>query len=173
MDGSDTGFRVRGLGLAVALLLGGCEVASRAEDPASDPPGWTRAEIAGELSLALPPRLELVPGKSADSIVRTYRSDSLRLVIDYGRYSNSLTDIEGEDLERRSVEVDGRAALLVTYREPDGQSDLPYVAALHVPDVGKDGRVVRLTLIGWSASERIRAQAVKILRSVEFTTAVQ
>lgn len=160
---------MRGLGLAVAVILGGGEVWGDDNAPPVDPSDWKREAIAGEFSVLLPPRLEPVAGKSADSIVRRFRSDSLRLTIDWGGYADPLEDVDGTDVERHTVDVDGRLALLVTYRDAAGQPDLPYVTALHVPDVGKEGGRVRLTLVAWSASEQVQAEALRILHSVQFT----
>lgn len=160
---------MRGFGLAVAVILGGGEVWGDDNAPPVDPSDWKREAIAGEFSVLLPPRLEPVVGKSADSVVRKFRSDSLRLTIDFGWYADPLEEIDGTDVERHTVDVDGRPALLVTYRDVAGQPALPYVTALHVPDVGKEGGRVRLTLVAWSASEQARAEASRILNSIQFT----
>lgn len=172
MDGLQHRFRMRVLGLALAVILGGWEVRSDDKNPHFDPSDWKREEISGEFSVLLPVGLEPMEGKSADSIVRRFRSDSLRLTIDWGRYSDPLVDVDGTDLERHTVDVDGRLGLLVTYRDAAAQSALSYVTALHVPDVGKKGSKVRLTLIAWSASEKVQAEALHILHSIQFTPAL-
>ncbi len=63
----------------------------------------------------------------------------------------------------------GRAALLVKYRDRDAASALPYVAALHVPDVGLGREGVKLTLVARGAREPDRERAIRMVRSVRFT----
>ena len=122
--------------------------------------------MVGEFSLVLPPGLELAPSKGADSLYRQYESETLVVSMDYGWYSNSLSNVSGTDLKRKSIAVDGRAAVLVTYRELEAASGLSHVVALHVPDVGRGQ--VKLTIIAQAAGERARTHAERIVHSLRF-----
>jgi len=122
--------------------------------------------IVEGISVALPAGLVPVGTAGADSVVREYLSESLQLSIDYGWYGDSLTGAEGEGLVRRAIGADGWTALLVTYRDAVTSIGLPYVAALHVPDLGRG--TVELTLVARGSSEDDQKRAVRILRSLRF-----
>lgn len=153
----------RALALCVALIGGACELESQAQE---DPVSWSRVSLAERISATLPSELELAETGGADSVVRQYRSRSLALLVDYGWYGDALDDANGEALARRSIELDGRAAVLVTYRDADASAKLPYVAALHVPDLGRGA--VKLTVVTRADSAATREQALRILRSLRF-----
>jgi hypothetical protein len=131
------------------------------------PEGWSRVEVAGEFSLALPPKLKAVPTAGADSLVHRFRGEGLTISIDYGRYSNPLTNLSGNDLVRNVVRVDGRSAELVTLEETDESAGLVYTAALHVPEVGRPR--VKFTLVAQAASEEARDRGVLVAMSLRFT----
>ena len=159
----------RGSGIAAAalLLLAGCE----GDGSPGTPVEWSRVDIGDRLSLELPDGLAPDPERGADSLYRRYTSESLVVSLDYGAYSNPLRDVEGSDLQRESIIVDGRAAVLVTWGEPDAASGLAYVAGLHVPDIGVPGN--RLTLMVRGASERDRDRGLRVSRSVRFLEAAR
>lgn len=148
------------------LALAGCG-SPDAVDLSTDPPGpWSRVSVSGEFSLELPPELAVEPERGVDSLYRVYRSDALVVSVDYGWYSNSLADIAGDELERKTIQVDGRSAAHVRYRDQAADSGLEYVVGLHVPDTGKGQ--VKLTLVARARSEHDRDRAERILRSLRF-----
>ncbi len=147
------------------LAVASCGMSGGGDAPGGVPEGWSRVDVSGEFSLLLPPDLEPVPAAGADSLVRRYRSKGLVISIDYGRYSNSLADVSGDDVTRESVRVDGRPAELVRYRKPDAPSGRVHVAALHVPAVDRG----KLTLVAHAATEHERERAVRIALSLRFS----
>jgi hypothetical protein len=144
----------------LSLLASRCEAGGR-DDAPTLPQGWRRVEV-GAVSLAVPGNLRAEPQGGKDSMARTFRRPGLRLVVDYGWYSDPLEDRPGIEFTRSATEVDGRPATSVRYRSPDpGQ---PSMAGIHVPDVG-DG-TLKLTVLAYAESEADLADAERILRSV-------
>lgn len=155
--GRRSGRRVVSLGVALALLAGSCVERGGAAD-------GSRVRIADAVSLELPDGLEPVETAATDSAYRRYRSASLWLSVDYGWYADPLAQARGRAWTRRPVEIDGRAAELVTYEDEHGAR--PYVAALHVPDLGRGA--VKLTLLARGRAEADRKRAVRAFRSLRF-----
>jgi hypothetical protein len=114
--------------------------------------------------LTLPDDLKPAPTEGKDSLSAVYHRPTLRVTVDYGRYSDPIEDRPGATLRREAIEVDGRTAALVTYRDPDPSNELHQVVGMHIPDVG-DGRT-KLTVLTASASEQDAADARRIIESV-------
>lgn len=132
-------------------------------EPGDGPPVWKRVNVAGVLSLELPPEVARVDMVATDSLARRFRGPGLDVLLDYGRYSNPLVGAPGEDRRRTPTEVGGRAAALVEW--PSGDPALPYASGLHLPEAGGDG--LRLTVVVRSAERPDASGALRILRSVE------
>lgn len=158
----------RGWGVVMGVLLGLVSASGAQGNGPDDPEGWSRSEIAGVYSLALPPELSPVDEKGADSIYHRFVSERLTVSIDYGGFSNSLTHVSGEAIARTSTRVDGREAVQVLWEQREGAGPLPYRAGVHVPKVGPPG--VRLTLTADAASPAERLRALQIAHSIRFLT---
>lgn len=146
--------------VTLALVVLSCGAPGRAQDAAEG----RRVTIADGISLELPAGLEPAKTEGADSVYRRYRGDSLRLSVDYGWYADPLERARERRGARRSIEVDGRAAVLVIYE--DERDPHPYVAALHVPDLGRGA--VKLTLLARGRSQPDRERAVRAFHSLRF-----
>ncbi|MCM2322830.1 MAG: hypothetical protein NDJ90_06175 [Oligoflexia bacterium] len=135
-----------------------------------------RVEVPeARLSFVLPSEMKEVPVRGVDSFVLAYESPALKLLIDYGPYSDSFRSLpEGaEDCWVREELIDGKNAKLVTYRLPRGTGGhgpgFPYFAGVHFADLGRGPRL-KLTFAASGRSEAAQSAAVEIMKSIVFTT---
>jgi hypothetical protein len=124
---------------------------------------WSEVSV-GRVVLRVPERLRADAPGGKDSLTARYRAPDLSVSIDLGLYSDPLTDHAGIGLTREPIEVDGRSATLVRYRDPDPTAALPHVLGVHVPDLG-DGSS-RLTVLVRGAGNAEEEEALRILRSI-------
>ncbi len=114
--------------LLTALLISACAgVSATAEMRKTD---------AGPFTLALPEGLRQLPASGIDSHVGRYETLGFRVSFDYGAYSNRLEHVSDPGQTRTPLIVDGRACVLVSWRE---NGSLPHHTAIHFPLTNKDG----------------------------------
>jgi hypothetical protein len=108
--------------------------------------------------------MKRVPVKGIDSFVGEFANAELNLSFDYGMWSDPLTGSYGTLLQRESVQIDGRPALLVVWRlkEP---SPSPILSANHVPE---STHTAKLTVSAGCREEASVAALRRIFESIRF-----
>jgi hypothetical protein len=102
---------------------------------------WKTFDL-GYFSFKAPKDMKFVPTSSIDSEGWRYRNNAIRLDIDFGIYSNSLSLYYKQiDYREESISIDGRKAKLCLFRltpsfttPADGK--LTFIAAIYFPDTG-------------------------------------
>jgi hypothetical protein len=163
--------------ILVALLVG-CKgsdtpVSNKAESrTAAVERGWKRIDAGAAFSFLVPEDMQQQRATGIDSIVGEYRSASIRVTFDYGRYSNPLTNYSSKPgCDDESESVSGKDATIVECRQGKSDSAYKYFAAIHFPDVhkaGEGGENIKLTMEAEFNLESDRETARKILESIEF-----
>ncbi len=136
---------------------------------------WKKWFAKNEFSFLLPSSFvedESVRGE--DSYVRSFASKDASVSIDFGRFSKPYDKEEPGfiDFKQRKIEIDGRAARLVTFvvdKKSESGSEMSYFAVIHFPKVGLSPvSVNRLTVVVASRSLDSRRMADQIFRSINF-----
>lgn len=158
-----------GLSEIILLIVGasilGCTVHLPADGlpPAKD---WQKVEIKGRFSFSIPPAMKQTSVQDTDSLVREYRSPSVRLGFDYGWYSDPLDYQKRTDYQESIVEIDGRKAKFVTFRPADTRSDFATFAGIHFSDP-VDGQN-KLTMWARYQNPADLNQIMKVFQSIKF-----
>lgn len=119
---------------------------------------WVRACPADAFCFSRPASLLRQPTQAIDSLTESYRSDSLSLVFDMGRYATSVDHLAGA--AREAVQVDGRPGqMLIAEQE----------VVLLVPLVHQRGPIA----VKFSMTLRFKDKAApdlarRIFQSIEF-----
>ena len=134
-----------------------------------------RVEISeAGLSIQLPAEMKEVPVKGIDSLVRMYESSELKLLMDYGAYSDSFKNIPdaATDLQiEEALIIDGRSAKLVTYvlaSGAGGRPGFPYFAGIHFADLGRGPRF-KLTFSASARTPEAQSLAEQIMKTIVFS----
>lgn len=144
------------LGCAVAPPSGGHQQAEE----------WQRVEIKGRFSFSIPPEMKRTSASGIDSLVGEYRSPNISLSFDYGWYSDPL-DYQGRtNYEESFIEVDGRKAKLVTFRQTDSKNDFANFAGIHFADPGDDQN--KLTMWARYQNRNDLDQIKRVFQSIKF-----
>ena len=145
------------------LSLGVMGVAAAASTPV--PGNWIHVD-AKFFEFFIPPDMKKVEIQGIDSHVGQFGSEKIKLIFDYGMYSDPLDDEKGmPNLTVRKERIDGRRTKIVSFRK----SESDFVLAVHFPKAGpgyKGGR--KLTLYTDCVSESEYDTVMKIFRSIKF-----
>jgi hypothetical protein len=160
---------------AVLALAGACSGEEPGDTAVPASPDGQRVAIGQVFELDLPAGLQRMPRTGGgDSLARVYRGPGLHLLIDLGRYSDPLTEVEGDQVEREQVQVAGRPATRVTWRDTTPGNPWPLVAAIHFSRVRAGtpempgAPATRLTLVARGADASHREVGLKVFRSIHF-----
>lgn len=155
------------------LLLGLVLSGVPAVGAGASPPARTLVAEAA-LSFQLPEGVneQPVPG-ATDSLVRQYASSTLKILLDYGPYSDPLKEpVEGAVEYRAQTElIGGKSARVVTYRKLSGVGGegpaYSYFSGIYFADLGR-GRAHRLGLYASAQRPEDQARALEVMRSIRF-----
>ena len=125
--------------LLITILLVLSSNAAFGTDKAA-PQDWVKTDC-GHFTLFLPPDMKEEKVRGIDSDVRQFKSASIALGSDYGRYSDTLD--RGYPKPFETIMIGGKQARIIVY---DGAGEFPFLCNIHFPDTGKAG--VTLTLGG-------------------------
>lgn len=101
------------------------------------PGGWRKVDVQGKFSFLIPPDMNSEPVQPEDSYVEVYRSASMRVSFDYGRYSDPLIFYADKpDYKKLFTEMAGKKVKFVTFVYPEAKYEFKYIAAVHFADVG-------------------------------------
>lgn len=131
------------------------------------PSDWVQIEAAGTFSFWLPPDLAEVSTRGIDSVVRRWESEDLTALMDYGRFSDPLTEYSAQkSYQETSEQIAGHAARIVSFRQDDGWA----FTAVHFPNLGSNasGHTLKLTLVVKSSPQLSQDVPLQIVRSVSF-----
>jgi len=122
-------------------------------------------------SFWIPPDMQPLKVQGIDSYVGEYSNKEIRIVFDYGWYSESLPIFSGLlEYEEESIRLNGKKADIATFAlrgdEENTEDPFKFGAAMHVRDLG-DGQK-KLTMIAKCRDKANVAIAKKILQSVSF-----
>ena len=156
---------------ASVCRAGKCE--ERAPPPL--PATWRRVDVARAFTLFLPPDLVETKVYPEDSVVRLWRSDRMRVSLDYGYYSNKLDEHppEGVVSPRKETTIGGQRAFIRTVATfPDASKPRTSVA-VHVPHVPRSARATysegaALTLFATCDGPPPCADGESLIRSIRF-----
>ncbi len=151
-------------GIALVIRAASGPATSR---PTTVPADW-RVFDAKEFKLKLPPGLKEEHVQGIDSYVLQFSGEGILLNSDYGWYSNALEASGREkNFEKKAGTVGGKAAVMVTYEEPDPKSERKFCAGIHFKDVTGDGKV-KLTIFANCKDAEGQAVAKRILETITF-----
>jgi len=127
---------------------------------------WQKIEIKGRFSFSIPPEMKRTSAQDTDSLVGEYRSSNISLSFDYGWYSDPL-DYQGRtDYEESFIEIDGRKAKLVTFRQTNSQNGFANFAGIHFSELA-DGQN-KLTMWARYQNRNDLNQIKKVFQSIKF-----
>ncbi len=112
--------------------------------------------------------MKAVPVQAVDSVIGAYRGESIALSFDYGRYSDPLDYAKRPNYSALVERIDGRAAKIVSFDNPDSGHPFDYAMGVHFPDV--DGANNRLTVFVTCKTQADYQIVRKIFRTIEFTS---
>ena len=126
---------------------------------------WRTFEVPTAFEFDAPCSMTGGPLQGVDSLVGNYSADGIVMYYDYGSFSSPLTEWNGHDeYARKATVVDGRAAEIVTARDP--ADALGFLAGLVIPQAR--GESVRLTLYANASDATRRDLVVRIFETVTF-----
>jgi hypothetical protein len=115
----------------VSVALAGCAPATHEprpnEDFATPADNARTVHATGAFSLRIPHDVRQVPVQGIDSAVDQFEGPGYKLLFDYGGFSCGLPDpVPGQSSE--TVEIDGRTATLVRFRDADPERPVKLTA---------------------------------------------
>lgn len=131
---------------------------------------WIELSIGHAFVMQAPPGSRFVPAAGTDSFVGEIRGPGFTLQMDFGRYSNPLSN-SGSMRQAQSVEtrIDGRAARIVRGILATPEASGRYFTGLHVPEVASTAiGPVKLTLSGAVRRERTHAVLLRMFATIRF-----
>jgi hypothetical protein len=133
------------IGLMVSALSGLWGCSSTADGPATPAPAeWQQVDSACDFFFKAPPEMKRQDVSGIDSCVGEYLGAGMDLSYDYGGYSDPLDSYsDNAEYAEESATIDGFEAKVISLKLLNG-SELPYVAAAHFADIGKNG--IKLTM---------------------------
>lgn len=154
-----------------------CRAGVCAERPPKElPPSWVRTDVQG-FAFFLPPWLERRAVQGTDSYVAAWEGHGVDLSLDYGMYSNDLSEAHGPPLDHREEEkttIGGLNAKLVRGRVPAGfrgRAETPYFVGVNFPRVPCAATTcwspyAGLTFDAWCATREACDDAERVYRSL-------
>ena len=130
--------------LLIAILLVLSSIAAFGTDMAV-PQDWVKTDC-GHFTLFHPPDMKEEKVRGIDSDVRQFKSASIILSSDFGRYSDPLD--RGYPKPFETIMIGGKQARIIVYSRA---GEFPFLCNIHFPDTGKAG--VTLTLGGGCKSK--------------------
>lgn len=151
----------------VVISVGAASSESRAQEETKAPAGWKKFS-ACQFHFLAPSNLKNQNARGIDSCVAEYKSSKLRIAIDYGWYGGSYRNDSGAiDFKEEIIEIDGRKAQLVTFKNARGKQ--AYVAGLYVLiHQSQDGTKVSLNMTINAKTAEDSETAKQIFRSLRF-----
>jgi hypothetical protein len=156
------------LGSSALLVLAG-DARVLAEAPV--PVDWVNLSIGSLLTLAAPPGTRFEPGRGADSLVGTLVGPNFKLQLDYGVYSDPLTDQSRfMTYWAEKILVDNKPATIVHATVASPSTDPARFIGLHVPQLGKSGLgALSLTLSSVVSDSEQQGILDRMFGSIHFT----
>ncbi len=147
----------------LAVLMAACS-ASGLTSSAIQPLDWKFVD-ADKFTLFVPPDWNFIKGTGIDSYVGDFSGDGVRLMFDYGRYSNSLAEDNDAHYSVTYEAIDGHRAKLVVPKTKDGEETGVYFA-----DIGSVmiGSAVSFNLVGEKLTKNQQETAILIFRTLKF-----
>lgn len=108
-----------------------CLINSRAQDQAI-PSGWEKAS-ACQIRFLIPKDLKNQYARGIDSCFVEFRNSKMRLTIDSGSWGGVFTRTETSlDFKEKFIDIDGKKAQVVTYKDAQSNSSNKFVAGFYV-----------------------------------------
>jgi hypothetical protein len=99
-------------------------------------PGWKRIEAQGHFSFHLPETMQPVEIHGIDSYVGEYKDDRMKVVFDYGMYSNPLSSYsKSPEYKEINKPIGGLPAKIVFCRQTDPAAGYQYFAGVYFASV--------------------------------------
>ena len=154
-----------GLRFLAALLLFGTACGS-----AGASPGWISLSIGSILALEAPAGTTFKP-VSGDSFVGMLTGPGFALQLDYGLYSDRLTDQSRfSQYKAEAAKIDGRAATVVQGTLKDSKTPGRFIG-LHVPNLGHSTLgTLSLTVAGTVLGEKEIPVVKRIFDTIHFVS---
>lgn len=174
--------------LLVCFMLGACQaqaptnnsqleiqspLATAVANNTCDTTTWIRINNANVFFFSLPADMRKVEVQAIDSYAEQYQRDKMVLTFDYGWYANPLTsqsNTKQAEYTESTVEISGKSARMVFFKDQTIGNEHPYFAGVHFADLvdKKTSDVNGLTIEVWFADKE-EYQVVKcIFTSVTF-----
>ncbi len=133
------------------------------------PKDWIKITAGPVLTLAAPPGTYFQTAQGADSFVGTLAGPGFELQLDYGAFSDPLTDKSRfSAYSAKNATIDGKAALVVRGTSLDRRIEL---VGLHVPNLGQSGRgSSSLTIMGTISDPKEEAVVRQMFGTIQFTS---
>lgn len=154
----------------VSTVLAVLTTKSAFADEAPQGGQWIELSVGHAFVMQAPPDSRFVPAAGTDSFVGEIRGPGFSLQMDFGRYSNPLSD-SGSMREVQSVEtrIDGRTARIVSGILATPAAGGRFFTGLHVPEVASTAiGPVKLTLSGAVRRERTHAVLLRMFSTIRF-----
>jgi hypothetical protein len=135
------------------------------------PKEWKKIELEN-FSFSIPADMEKIDVQEIDSAIWEYNNNNIRLVVDFGRYSNDLQlYLRQPDYHEEFFVIAGKKAKIASFRLDDSfttpvDRDYRFIAAAHFPKLDDSPR--RLTFSASCKSPDAQEIAKTIFHSIEF-----
>lgn len=162
--------RAQGILLLLCLGLGACAAQTpspQATASASAPAGMQRIDVkegdSVKFSFNLPAEFKEQQVQGEDSLVKSYKSETATLNLDYGGYSDPLTGYNQRSVyTERTTTIDKKQAKIISFYD-QGQAS----AGVYFSDVGPQAGT-KLTMFIQGSDKNLVEVAEKIFSSVDF-----
>ena len=140
-----------------------------AKTQAAIPKDWIKISAGPVLTLAAPPGTHFQPAQGADLFVGTLVGPGFELQLDYGAFSDPLTDKSRfSSYSPKNATIDGKSATVVRATSLDRRIEL---LGLHVPNLGQSGRgSLSLTIMGTISDAKEEAVVRQMFGTIQFTS---
>jgi hypothetical protein len=126
---------------------------------------WRDVRVGDRLTFSAPIDLTSTSARGTDTDFSEWHGDGLTVRVDAGLFSDPLTRYQSKpNVRQRDESIDGQAARVVTYDQPDGSR----FTAAHFPELQNAGGAKKLTVAVISSGDRSADEALRIVRSIRF-----
>jgi hypothetical protein len=145
-------------------------IAPAAGAPAT-PADWIIIAAGSFLTLKAPQGTRFEARSGADSFLGVFVGPGFALQLDYGAYSDPLTDQSRfTAYSAQSIHIDGKPATIVRATPAGHSADLGRFIGLHFPELGRTGRgSLSLTITAVVSDSRQEELVLRMFDSIQLT----
>lgn len=121
--------------------------------------------LADKIEFTIPGSMEDRGVSGFDSIVGSWESATLWLLLNYGANSDPLGYTSKEGYSVTIATIDGKSAIIERFMDASADANRPYVTAIHIAD---DGEGQKLTIFGRAATEEEQDMLLDVYKTLNW-----